>query len=318
MYRICPILFTCLLYVSAHCQHLANDVIGVSGKEIANTSISLNNTSGELVSSTINNNQIILTQGFQQTSQIFYLSPKAMLQGALIGSNDNNMRDDLRTGNYLPTTSPYNTLITESNNAFDISGDNAVVDWVMVKLRNSNFRVISEKSALVQKDGDIVSADGVSPLQFTTQNNEYHVEINHRNHLGTMTRNEVVLNNGSNSLNFINGSLLTYGNLGQAEINSNTYALWAGNANGDDRIRYQGSSNDSNFIRDQVRFHPNNPSNSNFFVFFDYDNADINLDGKIRFQGSGNDVNFIRDIIRFHPNNPSSSNFFSILQQTPF
>lgn len=318
MNRICLILLLNLITYACFSQQMVNDVIGTSGDEISNADLNINHTTSELITTTINNTSITLTQGFHQTSQIVYIQPKAFLQGALLSTSDGLMRDDLRIGNYIPEESPYNANVKVSNNAFATTGNDAIVDWVTVEIRNSNFRVVGLKSALVQRDGDIVSADGTSPIQFTSQNNDYYVEINHRNHLGTMTRDQVTLSNTPTPLNFTDGSLPLYGNFSQVEINPTTYALWGGNANADDRTRYQGSNNDTNFIKDQVRFHPNNPSNSNFFVYFDYSNADINMDGRVRYQGSNNDTNIIKDIVRLHPNNPALSNFFLILQQTPF
>jgi len=316
MSRICPILLLCLTFCVSYGQQIVNDVIGSSGEQISNTNIIIEQTSGELVTTTINNSEIILTQGFQQTSQIFYISPIALLQGATIGTSDGLMRDNLRTGNYLPTTSPHNTTVKESNNAFTVSGDNAIVDWVTVKLRNSNNRIISEKSALVQRDGDIVSADGTSPIQLTPQNKNYYVEINHRNHLGVMTKNLINFDTTS-LLDFTDASLLTYGNNGRAELTSGTMGLWAGNTNGDNFIRYFGPNNDANQIKDNVLGNPSNSINSNFYPLFGYDNADIDMNGIVRYFGPNNDTNILKDIILSNPSNTIQSNFFPIIQQTP-
>ena len=316
MNRICPILLLCLTFCASYGQQIVNDVVGSSGEQISNANIILNHTSGELVASTINNSEITLTQGFQQTSQIFYISPVVLLQGATIGTSDGLMRDDLRTGNYLPTTSPYNTNVNESNNAFAVSGDDAIVDWVTVKLRNSDNKVISEKSALLQRDGDIVSADGISPIQFTPQNKDYYVEVNHRNHLGAMTNSLINLDT-TPLLDFTDGSVLTYGNFAQAEIATSTYALWAGNANGDNRVRYLGPSNDTNRIKDSVLNHLGNFTNSNYYPYRGYDNSDLNLNGIIRYLGPGNDTNILKDVIRSHPLNITLSNYYPIFSQIP-
>jgi len=317
MYRICLFLFANLNILVCYSQQTEIDVVGISGNHIANTDLNLNNTTGELVISTISNTDLILTQGFQQTTQLVTIQPKVLLQGAMMGSSDNLMRDDLRSGNYIPETSPYDNTTRVSNATLAVTGNDAVVDWVTVKLLDSNSNVVSEKSALVQRDGDVVSSDGISPVQFNTFNNNYRVQVNHRNHLGATTNDIMSLRYSPTNLNFTNGSLTTYGTFAQNEISPSLYALWAGNANGDNRTRYQGSGNDTNFIKDQVRFNINNPSNSNFFVYFDYSNADINMDGRIRYQGSNNDTNIIKDIVRSHPNNPALSNFFLILEQTP-
>jgi hypothetical protein len=311
------ILIYCLLTYTSYSQYIVNDVIGISGDEISNPNININHTSGEIVGTTINNSEITLTQGFQQTAQILNIEPKVFLQGALFGSTNNLMRDDLRVGNYLPTISPYDNKIKVLNNAFLTSGNNAIVDWVNIELKNVNNRVIAKKSALIQKDGDIVSSNGVSPLQFTTQNSNYYLVIKHRNHFGIRSLNPITFNENSFTVDFTNTSTLAYGNFPLAQINNNTYALWAGNADGNNRIRYQGSSNDPNYIKDKILSHPNNSTNNSLFFYQDYDNADINMDGRIRYQGSQNDTNFIKDIILSHPENLTNNSLFFFLMQIP-
>ncbi len=317
MNRIYLILLFSLITHYCFSQEIVNDVVGMSGENISNSEILINHTSGELVSTTINNSDIILTQGFQQTSNILYLSPKVFLQGALLNSTNNLMRDDLREDNYLPPASPYNNKTVVADNLFETATDDAIVDWVNIELRNSENRIVSKKSALVQKDGGIVNANGNSNLQFTTNNKDYFVVVKHRNHLGTMTANQVSFNTNPALLDFTDGSVSTYGNNGQVLFDTDTYALWAGNANNDTRIRYQGSGNDTNYIKDKIVSHPNNTNNNNLFFYNGYDVADVNMDGRIRYQGSGNDSNIIKDIILTHPNNLSLSNLYFFIQQIP-
>lgn len=62
--------------------------------------------------------------------------------------------------------------------------------WMGVELRIRCTPTITvvRQAALVQRDGDIVSTDGTSPLSFTELGNgAYHVVVRHRNHLGVMT-----------------------------------------------------------------------------------------------------------------------------------
>jgi len=317
MNRICPILLLFLLSFVSYGQQLANQVCGTSGEEVSNSEIILNHTSGEFVSSTINNSEITLTQGFQQTAQLLYISPKAMLQGALIGTTDGLMRDNLRVSNKLPYTSPYEESVAESNDAFTVVGNDAIADWAMVKIRNADHKVVGMKSALMQRDGDLVSADGVSPLQFSAYGKEYFVEINHRNHFGTMTKDPITLSGTPTELNFTLGTLPTYGNYAQAVVDGSLFALWAGDVNNNGIIRYLGPGNDTNSIKDAVLGHPTNTTNSNYFPFTGYHNADINLNGVIRYLGPSNDTNILKDIIRSHPLNSSLSNYFLFLEQLP-
>ena len=134
------------------------------------------------------------------------LSIKINLQGPY-SSNNANMKDDVRSSGLLPTMEPYAGLGynhasvggTESINPAIINRSNsdAVVDWVIVELRSANDRtvVVAARSALLQKDGDIVELDGTSPLSFPgiAQGGSYFIAVRHRNHLAVMTVGKVDL-----------------------------------------------------------------------------------------------------------------------------
>ncbi len=243
------------------------------------------------------------------------------LQGPLLSpATAGLMNDNLREDNLLPTTSPYadNAVITSP--VLSTTGNNAIVDWVWVELRaaNDNTKIINAKSALVQRDGDIVDLDGVSNLVMNAAPTSYYVVVKHHNHLGAMSSATIALSEDTATVvDFTNSAFSTYDVNAQAALTSGDMALWAGNTNSDDRVRYQGSGNDTNFIKDQVLAHPDN-SSGNLFFYYAYDNADVNLDGRIRYQGSDNDSNLIKDIILTHPENtPDPSNLFFFLEKIP-
>ena len=134
------------------------------------------------------------------------LSIKVNLQGPYSSANS-NMGDGLRSNSRVPTGEPYTDLGyqhvsvggAESINpaVFDINDNNAIVDWVFVELRSSsdNKEVLAARSALLQKDGDIVELDGTSPLSFPgiANGGSYFIVVHHRNHLAVMTTNPVDL-----------------------------------------------------------------------------------------------------------------------------
>jgi len=106
------------------------------------------------------------------------------------------MNDNLRTSSYIPTTSPYSDGATITASVLNTGGSSGtglaqddIVDWVWVELRaaNDNTKLINEKSALLQRDGDIVALDGVSNLIMTAAPTNYYIVVKHRNHLGAMT-----------------------------------------------------------------------------------------------------------------------------------
>ena len=92
---------------------------------------------------------------------------RTYLQGPWDGSV-NLMRDDLRTAGLIPTTEPFTGLgfthagggggETVSAARLAVTGSNAVVDWVLVELRNKNnpATIVATRSALLERDGDVV------------------------------------------------------------------------------------------------------------------------------------------------------------------
>ena len=135
--------------------------------------------------------QVINCQGMS-------LQLKALLQGALVNNNNEAiMRDDLRRLDLLPLEEPYSDFKEYTHvgqgggeivdpSLFQQTGDKAIVDWVFIELMNAdNFEeVIATKSALIQRDGNVVNVDGNPIISFfDVPNGEYYVKLRHRNHL---------------------------------------------------------------------------------------------------------------------------------------
>lgn len=127
-----------------------------------------------------------------------------ILQGAF-DTGTSLMNDDLRTAALIPNTEPYATSgFPDLKNAgvahtanLSITGNDAIVDWVMVELRDKNdsSTVLASRAALLQADGDVVDTDGTSVVSFIgVAPDDYFVAVRHRNHLGVMTAVAVGLN----------------------------------------------------------------------------------------------------------------------------
>jgi hypothetical protein len=252
------------------------------------------------------------------------VSLKVVLQGAALNPNvgeESLMRDDLRALNLIPTTSPYPDGITCNANVFTAIGNDAIVDWVWVELRDqaNNTSIIGSKSALLQRDGDVVDIDGINSLPFEVPGRPYFVVVNHRNHLGAMTLNPVSLSRTTTSIDLTTNTIAMYGSnsLTSTSLTGTLLGLWAGDLNTDGRVRYAGSSNDINDLQSTVNNYPTNTSGSNFFPFNGYHNLDLDMNGQIRYAGSGNDTNKLQAIILSFPGNTFGSNFYPISQQVP-
>ncbi|WP_299889107.1 M36 family metallopeptidase [uncultured Lacinutrix sp.] len=246
------------------------------------------------------------------------VSPKVVLQGAALNPNtgeESLMRDDLRTAFPLAlTSSPYSDGLTCDASVFNVTGSDAIVDWVFVELRDAttNTTVVASQSALLQRDGDVVGADGTSALTFNIPSNNYYVVIKHRNHLGIMSASTILLDATTRTVDFTNGTTTTFGTDAQTTfgMQPGISAMWAGDTNGDGQLNYSGALSDVPGIRSQVF---NDPNNSVFggppvasYQSQGYYGTDVDMDGLTVYSGGTSDVSHIRNNIF---NNPSNSVF---------
>ncbi|MEM9931415.1 MAG: hypothetical protein AAF840_16490, partial [Bacteroidota bacterium] len=127
-------------------------------------------------------------------------APQVAVKAFLQGSYDDAtglMSDQLRVLGLIPTTSPYvGTGEKTTQEVFSVTGPNAIVDWIVLELRSAQdpTQVLKSRSALLQRDGDIVDIDGVSPVSLIGVNaSGYFLAVRHRNHLAMMTGSAVLL-----------------------------------------------------------------------------------------------------------------------------
>jgi len=161
---------------------------------------------------------------------------KALLSGAYDASG--LMNDDLRSGSLLPNNEPYTTLgYSHSGNesivdgVFDITGNDAIVDWVYIELRDENTpsTVVATRAALIQKDGDIVDMDGTSNVTFDVTAGNYYVVVNHRNHLGIMSASVLALSTTETTYDFTASLSNAQGAAnGVEDLGSGYYGLYSG------------------------------------------------------------------------------------------
>lgn len=270
------------------------------------------------------------------------------------------MHDNLRAGGHLPLTDPYHSssnprfsargsgaLSTTNSTALStgIGSKDAIVDWIFVELRDSSnaSQVLETRAALLQRDGDVVSAtDGVSPLRFSGNllNKRYYIAVKHRNHLGVMRAKPVFLRSIQStiidfrtladslvydrpgSINYDGAemaqvSITTSG--GDLAIGTKVKALWAGNANQDQAIKYQGSASDVIFILDGVLNYPGNLNGLyNYGSATGYFGADIDLSGSLKYQGGSNEPTFVLGALLSFPKNSNGLyNYGSFIEQLP-
>ncbi len=237
---------------------------------------------------------------------------KAFLQGALINSPDNMMRDDLRNQSMLPMTEPYSSMTnfshygngggeTMSNTMLVDNGNTSIVDWALLELRDENdpSTIVETQSVLLQKDGQVVNINGDNSIEFNVSGSSYYIALRHRNHLGVMTANPITLD-GTTLVDFTNSNTLTYGTNAQVEVNG-VNALWAGNTTADNTLIYSGNNNDVNTTFFDVLLATANPTQLPNFIESGYRLGDMDLNGQCVFQGNNNDPNTLFFNILTHP-----------------
>jgi alpha-amylase len=200
------------------------------------------------------------------------VSPKVFLQGCYNGTD---MNDALRAAGLVPTVSPYNGG-TETTTAavLAVTGTNAIVDWVKIELRsNTNPAVIVQtRSALLQRDGDIVGTDGVSPVFFDRMqpNDSFYVAVRHRNHLGFRTNQKVALTEFIYAPDHRNSITGVYGTNPLRNVGSlqPVYVMYSGDANSDGTV---------NAVDRNAHWRVQNGQT----YFYLTSKADFNLDGAV-------------------------------------
>jgi len=243
------------------------------------------------------------------------LSAKVYLQGAAINPNageDNLMRDDLRVAGLIPTTSPYTDALIVNASVFTVTGNDAIVDWIFVELRDAinNTIIIDSQSALLQRDGDIVGIDGVSALSFNQTAGNYNVVIKHRNHLGIMSASTIALSSTDVSTFGSNAQTISGMPIG-------TQGLWSGDVNGDSIVQHSGGFPDVPAVLSFVLNDAGNFFNLPTFSVVGYFNYDVDMNGISQFSGSNPEAPIVLQNVLVHPSNFFNLSTFPIDAQLP-
>ncbi|WP_422105453.1 BspA family leucine-rich repeat surface protein [Winogradskyella sp.] len=171
------------------------------------------------------------------------LSPKVYLQGPSLNPNageETLMRDDLRANSLLPFTSPYSDGLIADGSVFSVVGNEAIVDWVWVELRDNddNTIVVDSQSALLQRDGDVVDIDGTSPLRFDQSQGSYYVAVNHRNHIGIISGSAIFLSSAAITVDLASDANTVEGGTNAVLALANgKYGMYTGDYDGNAQIQ---------------------------------------------------------------------------------
>ncbi|MBP6697707.1 MAG: fibronectin type III domain-containing protein, partial [Flavobacteriales bacterium] len=226
------------------------------------------------------------------------VAPKVFLDGPYVQANQ-LMSDALRNASLIPNIEPYSglayplvaggagTAMSAGVSAF--IGNNAITDWVVVELRApaAPYVVLATRTALLQRDGDVVGMDGASPVAFDAIASNYSIAIRHRNHLGVMTGTPIALSAVPAVVDFTSPGTSTYGIAAQRQVGTRM-TLWTGDVTRNGQVKYAGGSNDRDPILIAIGGAVPTATLSG-----QYRAEDVNLDGQVKYAGGAND----RDVI---------------------
>lgn len=206
---------------------------------------------------------------------------RAFLEGPYDASTG-LMYDSLRTWGIIPTTDPYGFGRSANPAVFEVSGNDAIVDWIKIQIRDplTPHTVVDSLPAFIERDGDIVGLDGVSSPITNAPGGSYYLSVLHRNHLGVCTATAVAT---SSIVDFTSPSTATYGANAEKVVNG-VMAMWAGDAKANRNVQYTGNGNDRDPILGSVG--GTTPNNISFGL---YGGVDVNMDARSQYTGAGND-----------------------------
>ena len=226
------------------------------------------------------------------------ISPGAGIRVMLEGPYTNGlMNDALRTLPSFPLTEPF-TAMGYANAAYTAgatipasvlaaTGNNAIVDWVLVEMRPAAApgTIAAARAALLQRDGDVVDLDGASSVGFAgLAPGNYCVAVRSRSHLPVMlsASTPIAYGTGVPSADFTLPTTQVYGNDAMKNVGGVVIAA-AGDVTFNGTVSYTGSGNDRDPIL--VRVGGSTPN----AVVSGYWPEDVNMDGLVKYTGSNND-----------------------------
>ena len=219
---------------------------------------------------------------------------RVLLEGPYSGGQ---MTDALRTLPSFPLTEPF-TAMGYAETAFvpgatipagllSVSGNNAIVDWVIAEMRPvaTPSVVAASRAVLLQRDGDVVDLDGVGTVGFAgLAAGSYCVAVKPRTHLPVMlsTSTPIIYGDAIATVDFTLPSTQLYDTDAVNNIGG-VMVLASGDAVFNENLQYTGANNDRDPILVRIGGTVATATLSGYW------NEDVNMDGIVKYTGANND-----------------------------
>jgi hypothetical protein len=167
------------------------------------------------------------------------------------------------------------------------TGNNAIVDWVILEMRPAATLnvVAASRAVLLQRDGDVVDLDGMSNVGFAgLAHGNYCVAVKPRTHLPVMLSASTPFAYGTSTaaVDFTAAATQVHDNDGRKSV-SGVMVLATGDATFNEELSYVGNGNDRDPIL--LRIGGSAPS----ATVTGYWPEDVNMDGVVKYVGANND-----------------------------
>ncbi|HRH37141.1 MAG TPA: delta-60 repeat domain-containing protein, partial [Flavobacteriales bacterium] len=225
-------------------------------------------------------------------------TPRARIKIMLDGPyGAGQMNDALRTLPSFPLTEPFTAqgyarpVFTPGATIAPVvltrTGNDAIVDWVIVEMRPSATPsvVSASRAVLLQRDGDIVDLDGVSTVGFTgLAAGNYCVAVISRNHLPVMLSpsSPVAYGNAVATVDFTLPTTPLYNASATKNVGGVMLAK-SGDVTFNSAIAYVGAGNDRDPILARIGGATPTATVTGYY------REDVNMDGVVRYVGAAND-----------------------------
>lgn len=224
------------------------------------------------------------------------------------------MSTALLAASQIPLNDPY------GNSAFAASIPANVVDWIEVEIRSAPGTTVKSYSFFVDNNGNVLNTDGsvVTKLTGLTKAS-YYVAVRHRNHLGAMTASAVDFTAaGPFAFNFGTAAPASiYGTNAMRNIGG-TYALWAGDTDGNGTVQFTTGTSDITPISNAVLTDAGNPTFDPTFVGAAvYSLADADMNATVQFTTGNSDITPVSASVLNNPANGSADPTLVLTQQLP-